>query len=124
MQPVNDITSPNGAALSQQICIPYRDEYLVFSLFEIEYIESDNNYCKVFCAGEGRFYLVQVSLRKISQLICHTHFCRVHDQYIVSLPQIQKLNVHRTRLVIKSGSSIPIGRSYKQQLLSRMIFLK
>ncbi len=81
---------------------------------EILYLEKDENYV-IYHTKEKRI----LSRQTLSDLeeVFPSYICRIHKSFAVSLLHIQRLereslHVHQTTL--------PIGRTYKQQLLTRI----
>lgn len=81
---------------------------------EILYIESWKDYVKVFLTN-GKNYLVKQSISSMENLLSEHHFLRVHRSYMVSKAKITGYNNAAVQL---DNKEIPIGRLYKQQVMS------
>jgi DNA-binding LytR/AlgR family response regulator len=78
-------------------------------------IESDHVYVCVYTAQ--RKYLVRTSLQNYMEQLDRNMFLRVHRSYVVNLSKIEKVLGSQ----IKIGNwFLPISKSYKDELLSRL----
>jgi len=85
-------------------------------LNEILYIESWKDYVKLVFTS-GKYLLVKQPMSAIESLLSAHKFLRVHRSYIVSLNKISGYN----GTTVKLGSTdIPIGRLYKQAVLTQL----
>ncbi|MBO9572681.1 MAG: LytTR family transcriptional regulator DNA-binding domain-containing protein [Chitinophagaceae bacterium] len=119
MARANTNTTRNKKTTVTAICIPMGDEMLVIFFDDIDYIQADNNCCKIYCSGESRPYLTRIPLKEIFTLLPSQLFSRIHDSYIVADGIIRKFNRHRTRVGIKNDIWLPVGRKYLPQLIER-----
>ncbi len=78
---------------------------------EILYIESQLEYIKVVTTRKT--FLTKMSTHEIEALLPASRFRRIHRSYIVSL---KKIDSYSADAVEVSGVSIPVGRSYRNQL--------
>ncbi len=81
---------------------------------EILYIESWKDYVKIFLTN-GKNYLVKQSISSMENLLSEHKFLRVHRSYMVSKAKITGYNNTAVQL---DNKEIPIGRLYKQQVMS------
>lgn len=78
---------------------------------DILYVESQREYVKlVTTKGE---YLSKMSTHEIEDLLPPSQFKRVHRSFIVA---VSKIDAYNAEAVEVSGTSIPIGRGYKEVL--------
>jgi len=80
---------------------------------EILYIESLRDYVKI-CTNE-KSILTKFQLWEIEDLLSKNNFLRVHRSFIVAKDKISAFSAHTVEL---NAKSIPIGRSYKELVLS------
>ncbi len=88
------------------IKIPFRD---------IEYIESLSDYVKIHLAGAPHPVLSLNSLKTLGSTLPESRFSRIHRSFIVS-----HAHIHSTRgkkVILKSGSELPVSQSYQHFLL-------
>jgi DNA-binding LytR/AlgR family response regulator len=80
---------------------------------DIDYIESLGEYAK-FYLENGKKLVAIASLKNLEDIL-PVDFIRVHKSFIVSISKIKELEGNTIRI---SDHEIPVGRSYKKQLLS------
>jgi DNA-binding LytR/AlgR family response regulator len=80
---------------------------------DILYLETENIYIKIHTTNSK--YLVRSNLQDYLSLINHKSFCRVHKGFAVNIHHIQMIN---TDYLVINSIKIPIGRAYRNQLLS------
>lgn len=91
-------------------------DYLRINSLEIKYIQSWGNYVKVFT--DEHFLLSPITTNEFEQKLDTSKFIRVHKSYIVALDRIKKITGNRIHLT--DDSIIPIGTTYRKQLLERL----
>ncbi|MCG2613449.1 LytTR family DNA-binding domain-containing protein [Terrimonas sp. NA20] len=82
---------------------------------KIIYIQSFGNYVKIFI--EDGMLISQMTTSEIEERLSTSLFLRIHKSYIVSLKQIQK--VSGTQVVLKNNTELPIGNTFKRELLAQ-----
>ena len=83
----------------------------------ITYCQSDSNYTRLHMVS-GESVLVSKTLKEVAALLKAYPFCRVHHSFLVHLIFIKKyLRGKGGHLVLKSGTTIPVARSRKEELL-------
>jgi len=85
---------------------------------DIYYIEADKRYVKI--KTKGKVYMVETSLSKIEALLPPAFFCRIHRSYIISLINTK---VIRHEMVVMDNGALPVGREYRDALLTRVILI-
>lgn len=80
---------------------------------EILYIESLKEYIRITTRESN--ILTKFQLHEIEQILTHNNFIRVHRSFVVAKDKIDAYTA--TGLEI-NGKQIPIGRSYKEHVLS------
>ena len=86
-------------------------------LADIRYIESYNHSIVVHQADGNRTYLL--SLSELEKQLASKQFCRCHNSYLVNLDYVEEIG--RTKLMLRDGSSIPVGRTYYKLLQSAFV---
>lgn len=89
-------------------CIQYSDIY---------WIKSDGNYCNIHT--EKKKFVTKISLVSIMKKLEKLEFMRVHKQYIVPINRIENINLFNNLLYV-GEKTIPIGRSYKSNLVKKL----
>jgi two-component system, LytTR family, response regulator LytT len=83
----------------------------------ITYIESDRNYSTLF--ANGRKYVAKISLNNLIHKLPVGKFVRIHQSYIVSFEQIEKININDDTISI-ANIDLPMGKTYKSILMKRI----
>ena len=87
-------------------------------LSRLLYIEAQSNYA-TFVRDDGESVMSLVSLRKLEKILPQ-QFVRIHRSYIVNRRKIRHIEGNRVTLESKSPGSLPIGRSYREELLETL----
>ncbi|RFM28278.1 LytR/AlgR family response regulator transcription factor [Deminuibacter soli] len=82
---------------------------------EILYVESLKEYSRIFTIGKS--LLTKCPLHEMEALLAKFHFIRVHRSFIVARDKIEAFTA--TEIDI-AGKQIPIGRSYKELIVSML----
>lgn len=89
-----------------------------FSIDELLYAESDNNYIKLVTTNKK--ISLRVSLQYIAEKFNHPALVRVHRGYIVNIRNIDNFNEEE---IVIGPYQIPIGRNYKDDFLKSFRYL-
>lgn len=84
-------------------------------LDEIQYIEGLKEYVSYYTA-EKRIIVLQ-SLKSIEETLPSNRFIRIHRSYIVPIEKIKTLDGNQVQI---GDKLIPIGRSYREEVLKRV----
>lgn len=79
---------------------------------DIIYIESDRNYITVVTKNKKLSYIE--SLKNWKEKLIDAKFVQIHKSYIINTELVDKISGNEVYL---SGNRLPIGRTYKQELL-------
>lgn len=116
-----DIDSRNKSVKSE-----HQQEFVFFKtgtsservfLHLIDHITAYGNYCKVHTTDSNKFLAVNHKISELENILKSKGFIRVHKSYLVNRVLISKLS--STTVFIKS-SEIPIGESYKKNLMETL----
>ena len=83
---------------------------------DILWIEALDNYVIIKTSSKEQFIL-HSSMKDIETKLPQMNFARVHRSYIV---QLEKINALEENACIVDNNRIPIGKSYKENLMSRL----
>ena len=86
------------------------------NFYDILYIESYSDYLKIHCTSETIITRVNISI--IEAKLPQEYFVRVHRSYIVSLSHIESFSNEE---LILNKKSIPISRSYKEEVIKFLL---
>ncbi|WP_413511752.1 LytR/AlgR family response regulator transcription factor [Myroides odoratus] len=105
--PVAQIEEPSSIVLRVD------GDVVKFQYSEITHIQSWGNYIKVFTADKT--YLSAITTSEIEKKLDRKLFLRIHKSHIIALSQIKKISGGQVEL--ESGIILPIGSTYKRELL-------
>ncbi|MEP6728639.1 MAG: response regulator transcription factor, partial [Bacteroidota bacterium] len=80
---------------------------------DILYVESLKEYIKI--VTNGKSILTKFQLNQVEELLSKGKFIRVHRSFIVAKAKIEAFSATEVEI---AGKEIPIGRSYKEYVLS------
>lgn len=89
-----------------------------FSLDELLFAESDNNYIKLVTTNKK--IALRISLQYLADKFNHPSLVRVHRGFIVNIRNIDSFNEEE---IIIGPHQIPIGRNYKDDFLKSFRYL-
>lgn len=82
---------------------------------------AEERYCDV--VTKNRNYHLRASMTSLGEKLDPARFVRVHRGYIVNAHQVESID--EADMVIEvAGKSIPLGKSYKDQLVNRLMMLR
>ncbi|HFA48566.1 MAG TPA: response regulator transcription factor [Bacteroidetes bacterium] len=84
---------------------------------DIVYVQSHGNHCMIHTV-ENEKHLVNISLVRILKKLPEKAFIRIHKQYIIQLNMIENLSIGGNEVRLKN-LSLPVGRTFKDRLISR-----
>ena len=85
---------------------------------DIEYLEALADYVQINTNSER--FTVLSTMKSISSRLPSDQFLRVHRSYIVALNKIERLD---DNMIVLNGKTIPVSRSYRDDLMSRLNLL-
>lgn len=97
----------------------HNNEYERVSLNEIVWIEANGSYCHIHTTRKHTFTL-SYPLARIEERLPQNQFIRIQRSFLVNIDHVKKL-VGCSLIV--DNRIFKIGESYKQQVLSKFIFL-
>jgi DNA-binding LytR/AlgR family response regulator len=98
-----------------------QDGKTIFKVYlkDILYIEGYGEYVKIHT--DQKTYLSRETMYEYESTLQKENFIRTHKSYIVS---IQRINAFTSTTVLIKGIEIPVGRTYKDSLMSSLNFNK
>lgn len=82
---------------------------------DIDYIESQKEYIRIFCAD--RSIKVRAGITQYEEILSPEGFIRVHRSFLVAL---HKVDSYSNAQVTVGGKSIPIGRHYRKEVQGKL----
>lgn len=123
LKAVNKLEQPKEIVLPARPAAPAAERvYLLFTvgkkkvkifLDEILYIESMKEYIRV--NTKSKSVLTKFKLSQVDDLLRENNFLRIHRSFIVAKDKIEAFGATEVEL---GGKRLPIGRSYKELVLS------
>ena len=99
---------------------------LSISLQNLYYIESDDNYIKVWYSdvnGDVKQYMLRCRLKTVEESFAGSPLVRCHRKYIVNLTRVLVLTREKDgyylKLDLPSSEAIPISKTYENTVISR-----
>ncbi|MCI3937373.1 LytTR family DNA-binding domain-containing protein [Chryseobacterium aahli] len=83
---------------------------------DILYVESIKDYVNIKTSEQE--YIVLDTLKSMEQQLPESSFVRIHKSFIINLNQIKSLGTKKVTII--SEQEIPIGESYRMNLLARI----
>ena len=104
----------------QKIALPYKEGFEFVELQHIIYCQAEGAYTKVFLDNK-KHILVSKSLGDIEELLPHDLFHRVHHSTVINLDYV----THFVRsdggyIKLKTGEELPVSKSRKESLMTRL----
>lgn len=101
--------------LKDRIFVRYQDSMVKISIDDIQYIEADRNYCRIY--SKDRRYLLVSTLKEVDKKLPEKRFLRIHRSYIVNLSHIDEIG--GTHLVVASRS-LPLSKKMRTELFKHL----
>lgn len=119
LQTINAIFSKKQALPEQHgfLLIRQNGKLLNITIDDILFVESDGNQVNLQ-TKTGKNYSFNNSLLKMNSILPEGSFLRIHKKYIVQFPLIESI-LPSARKVILQNYEIPIGRTFKDDLLAK-----
>lgn len=87
---------------------------------QIMYVKGEGSYTNYFCA-DGSKHLISKTLKDAEAKLLDERFKRVHASYLINFDYVKKYQRGEGGFfILKDGTSIPVSRSKKQDLLGLM----
>ncbi len=88
------------------------NSFSIVDIYDIQFIKQEGNYSEIHTAD--RKYLYQVSLKSLLEVLPALDFQRTHKSYAVNINELKSM--FTDRVVLKSGTPIPVGRTFYNDL--------
>jgi DNA-binding LytR/AlgR family response regulator len=113
------VGSPTGEKAAEEAYIYVKENKRVVKvlLSEIKYIEGLSEYVQIFT--DKRKIVTKTSMSQMEEKLPPENFLRIHKSFIVSITKIEAFTANTVEV---PGKELPIGRSYKNAVLSALNF--
>jgi two-component system LytT family response regulator len=112
------LTKNLGEDRNEVLCIPTQAGFDYIPLDELEYIEADGSYVKIFC-NDVRSRTVSKNLKFFENALAENqNFVRPHRSFLVNINCVTGyLKSEGGILILKNSTQIPVSRDRKQAIL-------
>jgi two-component system LytT family response regulator len=101
----------------ERFAIRGRDQVLFVKAASVDWIASEANYARLFCAEKS--HLIRESLQNLEAELDPEVFVRVHRSAMINIERVRKLTVGPEgafSIVMQSDAAVPLGPSYRERL--------
>jgi two-component system LytT family response regulator len=94
------------------------NRFLFVRMDDVNWIQADENY--VILHAQERPYQARITMKQLEDQLDPSAFARIHRSAIVNLDRIKEVlsPPHQDRtVVLKDGTTLPLGRAYTERLL-------
>lgn len=115
------IERPEAEAPLDRILVRSVGRLTFLKLREVDWIEADDNYVRLHAGRES--HLVRETLSRLEPRLDPRLFLRIHRSAIVnieSIAEIRSLFHGDYDILLRNGTALPIGRTWRDRLLQRM----
>jgi two-component system response regulator LytT len=109
------VTDRENYVINDCIFVKQGNNFIKVKLEDILYLKSDRIYITVYTAKNKM--LVRSTIQNYVDIINLSSFVQVHRSYAVNLNHLESIN---TELLTIHGQEIPIGKTYRDDLLSNL----
>ena len=85
------------------------------------WIKAEGNYSMVHT--DTKRYVLKISLKKVLDQLPKDRFLQIHRAHIVDVLKVNDIDMANSELTV-GGYKLPIGRSYKDDLLDKINIVK
>ena len=106
-----------GESAPQRLVLRDRQRSIVLAPTDIDWIEADGDYVRVYAAGKG--HLVRHTIGALEQRLDGRQFARIHRSSIVNIARIREVQPdgdRSFRVVLKDGTRLRMSRGYRDRL--------
>lgn len=101
----------SGVVAEDTIFVKAENKLIQIKLSDILYVESWNDYVKIFLEGALQPIVAQLSMKIVEEKLPAKRFVRVHRSFIVQVDKIKTIEHHR---ILFGKTRVPISDSYKE----------
>ncbi len=87
---------------------------------DISHVKSEGNYCLIFT--HEKKYAIKLSMIRLYNTLENKGFLQVHKSYLAKLNKIDNIDISGNEVIL-GNVRIPLGRKYKQELLTYLNLL-
>lgn len=111
------VTMNSPVVLSNKIAVSFQDRIVFYDPQDIMYCQSNDNYTTIQLKG-GEKVMASKTMKHFEDLLAPMGFIRPHQSYIINAKFIAQYNKKDGGyLVLTDGTSIPVSRHRKEEIL-------
>lgn len=108
-------------SVPERIMLPIGQELIMVNVNEIICCEAGGSYCKVYCHGLNKPYLLSKNLREIEDILNNKKFFRPHTSWLINDNFVHKIiRGEGMEIVLTGNIHVPVSRGKKQEVLDRL----
>lgn len=108
-------------SVPDRIMLPIGQELIMVYVKEIICCEAEGSYCKVYCSGLNKPYLLSKNLREMEDILNNPGFFRPHTSWLINDSFIHKIiRGDGMEIVMHGNFHIPVSRGKKQEVMDRL----
>jgi two-component system LytT family response regulator len=113
--------SKDKPARAERLAVKSAGQILFLKTSEIDWIEAADYYACLHVGSKS--HLLRRSMSELERDLAAEEFCRIHRSAIVNLNRVRSLRLSEDgeyEVVLESGNSLRMSRSYRKQLQARL----
>jgi len=119
-QRVNGYKSTTNRFLDDTLFIKVNQLLQRVNINDISHVKSEGNYCLIFT--HEKKYAIKLSMVRLYKILADKGFLQVHKSYLAKLNKIDNIDISGNEVIL-GNIRIPLGRKYKQELLTYLNLL-
>lgn len=119
-QKLNGNKSTTNKYLDDTLFIKVNQLLQRVNINDISHIRSEGNYCLIFT--HEKKYAIKLSMVRLYKTLADKGFLQVHKSYLAKLNKIDNIDISGNEVIL-GNIRIPLGRKYKQELLTYLNLL-
>ncbi len=125
MERINAFQENHSHSAIRKLSIPYKSDYIIINIDDVLYIEADRMYSRIHIKSNKpqNTFLYAKKLSYFEELLTsNENFCRTHRSWIVNLDHVASYSKKEHQLSIHTTTQIPVSKSYKELVESKLGF--
>ena len=104
---------------NKRIAIPVEGKLVFINTEDIDYCESDGNYCKIHLANKKSLFISK-KLKEINAILPDADFFRIHNSYVINLKKVSEYLKTDGYVILDNQKKIPVSRNKKSEFLDKI----
>ncbi|MDB5284736.1 MAG: DNA-binding response regulator [Bacteroidota bacterium] len=114
----------NNIKALESLAVPTLEGLLFTEINTIIWCEADGRYTNI-CFADKKTVMASRSLSEFEELLVPSGFLRIHKSHLINLKHLKKyIRGEGGQVVLSTGKTLDVGRTYKQQLLEKVAQFK